>query len=345
MKRTIAGLLCAVSICADAGISFQPTPLGVGITLAQWVFKDRQRVFQVDVTSIGNTVDQARRTGFQMAVERAVGTIVTSETEVAQLRIQRNEIITYASGYVSDYEIVNQQQVGNQVHMSMRVWVSHSALSKRLLNVSRDAGGIDGNRVGVQLQSIQQERTTAIDLLGSVLADYPVRAFDIVIDKTQVIVAPTRQGHLQIPFTISWNSNYINSLAEAIKVTNQRSDCGKWFTRCRTNSTVSIMGRATSFYDDTAAYDLIQKEMILSAPRVQISIRDTQNTVQYRQCFAVAELSHAQYAPWYYAEIGGQEVEIDPNHTKRFVMTLNLGKISFQDLDRVEILIIRNGHC
>jgi hypothetical protein len=182
-------------------------------------------------------------------------------------------------------------------------------------------------------------------LLGSVLADYPARAFDIVIEKTQVLVAPTRQGHLQIPFTISWNTKYINSLAEAVKATNQRSDCGKWFTQCRTTSVVSVMGRATSFYDDAVAYDLIQKEMILSGPRVQISIKDTQDTVQYQQCFSVAELAHAQYAPWYYAEIGGQEVHIDPDRRKRFIMSLDLGKIPAQTLDRVEIQVIRNGRC
>jgi hypothetical protein len=319
--------------------------LGVGITLAQWVLKDRQRVFQVDVTSTGVTVDQARKTGFQMAVERAVGTIVTSETEVEQSRIRRNEIITYAAGYVSDYEILNQQQVGNQVRMSMRVWVSHSALSKRLLNVSRDAGTVDGNRVSVQLHTIQQERTTAMTLLGSVLADYPARAFDIVIGKTQVLVVPGHQGHLQIPFTISWNSKYINSLAEAVKATNQRSDCGKWFIQCQTTSVVSVLGRATSFYDDTAVYDLIQREMILSGPRVQVSIKDTQNTVQYQHCFAVAELSHAQYAPWYYAEIGGQEVHIDSVRSKRFIVSVDLGKNPAQDLDRIEIQVIRNGRC
>jgi hypothetical protein len=121
----------------------------------------------------GATAEQARQQGFRLAVEHAVGTVVASETEVRNDRQARDEIITYASGYVDRFEVVEQQRVGNRVLVNMKVWVRPSRIANRLLNRSATAGGVEGGRISTQIQTLQHERTSGDRLLKSVLADYP----------------------------------------------------------------------------------------------------------------------------------------------------------------------------
>jgi hypothetical protein len=50
-----------------------------------------------------------------LAVEQALGTLISSETEVNNGRIVRDEIVSYASGYVDRFDIVSTQPVDNML--------------------------------------------------------------------------------------------------------------------------------------------------------------------------------------------------------------------------------------
>jgi len=323
----------------------RPSPWTIGIALGKWMVKDQKKIFYVEVTAQADNLESARESGFRMAVERAVGTVVSSEKEVQNYQLQRNEIITYASGYVDDYQLVQQQTLNNQTQVQMKVWVSHSAISNRLLNVSRDAGGIEGGRISEQLRSVQRERESADRLLSTVLADYPRRAFDIRLEPTRVTINNQRQGELQIPFVVSWSPHYIASLTEVVRAINQKNDCNKFFKQCTGSSMITVFGEKTSYFDDTAAYDLMHKEMVLSHPQVLILIRDQSGDIKFRQCYSSPELDHVNYAPWHYIELGGHRALIQPNASKRFNVAVDLSTMPTKSLDRVDITVVRRSGC
>lgn len=325
--------------------AFKPSPVSVGITVAHWMLKQQKRVFYVEVTGEGGTLEQARQHGFRMAVERAMGTIVSSETEVENSQLRRDEIVTYASGHVSDYRVDNQYVVNGRTRADMRVWVSHSALANRLLNVSRDSGTVEGARINEQLRSIQQEREAADRLLNTVLADYPKRAFDISLDPARTILTSQRQGELQLSFTINWNKHYLTSLSEAVQAINQRTDCGKFFTGCKYASSIMVRHQVNSYFDDANAYNRMQQEMVLSHPQVRLVIKDQRNTAQFSQCFSLPELSHSGYASSYYADVSGYSAVINSQKTKKFTVNVDLSKLPTSHLDRVDIDIIRSNRC
>ena len=345
----IAILLGAVLISTTALAQnwdiLRPSPLTVGITLAQWAVKDQKRVYYVEVVGEGNSAESARQHAFRMAVERAVGTVVASDSEVENSRLRRDEIITYASGYVHDYLVLDQRESGRGIQVQLRVWVSHSAISSRLLNVSQDAGSVEGGRISEQIQSIQRERQSADQLLSAVLADYPRRAFDIRLEPTRVVITDQRQGELQIPFVIAWNSHYITSLSEIVTRINQKNDCNKWFRQCKGASMITVAGSAVGYFDDTVAYDLMHREMILSKPQIQISIKDQFGAVQFQQCYSAPELDYANYAPWHYVELGGYRAVVNTNTTKRFTIPVDLSRLPTRSLDRVDIAVVRRSGC
>ena len=349
MKKLIAAAALILSTAAlgqNQTIELlRPSPWTIGIALGKWMVKDQKKIFYVEVTAQADNLESARESAFRMAVERAVGAVISSETEVVNYQIQRKEIITYASGYVDDYQLVQQQTANNQTQVQMKVWVSHTAISSRLLNVSRDNGSVEGGRISEQIRSVQHERKSADRLLATVLADYPRRAFDIKLESTRVVITGQRQGELQIPFVVSWNSDYINSISEVVTRINQKNDCNKWFRQCKGTSMITVAGQGVGYFDDTMAYDLMHREMILSQPQIQILIRDQFGTVQFQQCYSVPELDYANYASWHYVELGSYRVVVNTNSTKRFTIPVDLAKLPARSLDRVDVAVVRKSGC
>jgi len=349
MKQLIvaAALIVSTASLAQNQVAelLRPSPWTIGIALGKWIVRDHKKIFYVEVTAQANNLESARESAFRMAVERAVGTVVASEKEVQNYQLQRNEIITYASGYVDDYQLVQQQTLNNQTQVQMKVWVSHSAISSRLLNVSRDDGTVEGGKISEQIRSVQRERESADRLLSTVLADYPRRAFDIRLEPTRVVMTDQRQGELHIPFVVAWNSHYINSIAEVVTRINQKNDCNKWFRQCTGTSMITVAGQGVSYFDDTVAYDLMHREMILSRPQIQILIRDQFGTVQFRQCYSVPELDYSNYAPWHYVELGGYRAMLNTDSSKRFTIPVDLNKLPIKSLDRVDIAVVRKSGC
>jgi hypothetical protein len=269
-----------------------PSPLGIALTVGKWIYDvaTKEQVYYIEVAGEGRTAEEARTVAFRVAVEQAIGSIMSSETEVRNGRIVRDEIINYASGYVDRYEITNQASSPVGVRITMRVWVRKSALSNRLLNRSERSGEVDGSRASVQLSTLNQERATGDRLVQTVLNDFPKRSFDIELKNTELKYG-NRQGVLEVPFTVTWNRDYLKSLWTALDATSQRGSnpqgtvvvaSGGWFA--------GFGGTAT--YDDVGKLQQVVGTMVGSRPAVLLTIKSVSNTVLFRQCFKWPELDH-----------------------------------------------------
>ncbi len=325
---------------------FLKVPWSLGIHLYQWISKDQKKVMYVEVMAEGADLETARQSAFRMSVERAVGVIVSSETEVRDQRIRRDEIITYASGFVSDYKLVDQTQRNGRTWVKMQVWVSHSALRDRLLNESRGSGQIEGGRISEQIQSFKHSRESGDRLLESVLADYPQRAFDIAVEPTRVQVDSQRNAYLQISFRMNWNADYSRSLQQAIKAINQRTDCGGWFNICNNYETVITVGSTTSFFDDRVAFDLMHRHMLISRPVLEIRMLDVYDRIVTRECWDFHPLTQNQYTNTPLVDLGGKRVMVSlGGRGVRGDIFLPLNGLPTKNLDRVDIRAIRSAQC
>lgn len=300
--RLIAWLLCATVAWAPVQAQINPavtaalipSPLGVVLTLGQWlVLSNNKRVYYIEVAGRGDTLEQARNNGFRLAVEQALGTLISSETEVVNGRIQRDEIISYAAGYVDRFEIVNTEYQGRQAQVTMRVWVSRSALADRLLNRTEASAQIDGPRASVQLQTLNQERATGDALLQQVLNDFPKRAFDIELKNTD-ISRHNRNAVVEVNFRLKWSQDYLRSLCAVLEATDQKISAnqraasiwvngGGWFS-----SAVNCAAR----YDDTRKFELLAHRMHGLQPTVLVSLRGPAREIIHTSCYMYQELDN-----------------------------------------------------
>jgi len=327
-----------------------PIPWSVGITLVQWITSDSEKVLYVEVVGEGPSLNEARLQGYRLAVEHAVGTLVASETEVRNSRVARDEIITYASGYVDRFEIVNQQQLDNRIQLKMKIWVKPSKLANRLLNESKTAGQVDGGRISTQIQTLVHERSSGDNLLKTVLADYPRRAFDIKLDNTRVFFDANRNGQLEVAFYLSWNKLYLDSVAEAITAINQRPDCGRFPGCSKVTSEIEVIqpgfkNNTVAYFDDKNAQELIRIEMVQSKPTIRLSILDATGTEQFKQCLHAKELDYHEPSTLYYVKLDYNKVSVNGQAVKRFNTFVDLSKINSNKLDQVNVSIVRSPDC
>jgi hypothetical protein len=271
-----------------------PSPLGIVLMVGKWIYdyNSKQEVFYIEVAGDGATSQQARMNGFRLAVEQAIGTLISSETEVQNGRIVRDEIISYAAGFVDRFEIISEQATSKGIRVSMRVWVRKSALSDRLLNRSATTGHIDGARASVQLQTLNQERATGDALLQQVLNDFPRRAFDIQLKPTDV-VRQNRTAIMEINFIMTWNRDYLRSLWTALEATSQRTN--------RPVATITVGGGGwfggfggAARYDDNYKLQLMADRMMFSLPTVLVTVRGARQEVLFASCYMYQELDHQE---------------------------------------------------
>lgn len=304
MRRIIAALICVVCVgCAvqsPVAINPQmlvPSPLGVVLTVGKWIYDSstRREVYYIEVAGDGLTADQARNNGFRLAVEQALGTLISSETEIQNGKIVRDEIISYASGYVDRFEIVNQQKTQTGIRIAMRVWVKKSALSDRLLNRSLKAGEVDGARASVQLQTLNQERATGDRLLQQVLNDFPKRAFDIKIEPADVN-RQNRSAVMLVGFQLTWNQDYLRSLWVALDATSHRKG--------RPVTTITVGGGGffsrwggEARFDDGHKLSLLLNKMVGSRPALLVTVRGTARESLFVSCYLFQELDHLYDRP------------------------------------------------
>ena len=297
MLRSLALALClsltTVSAWANPAVlaAVTPSPLGIVLTVGKWmVFSDNRKIYYIEVEGHGDNATQARDNGFRLAVESALGSLISSETEVQNGRIVRDEIISYAAGFVDRFTIVEIGTASNgQIAVRMKVWVARSALSDRLLNRSERSGEVDGARASVQLQTLNQERATGDALLAQVLADFPKRAFDIDMKPTDVI-RQNRSAHMEVSFVVRWNRDYLRSLWTALEATSQRT--GKPASTIGVNSGSMFGFGGQARFDDTQKYAMLVGAFVQSTPAVLVTVRGAGRDVLYSACYYYQELDH-----------------------------------------------------
>lgn len=271
-----------------------PNPLTIALSVGKWLIKDTQKVYFVQIESTAATAAQAREEGFRLAVRQAVGTLIVAETEVKNQQLVRNDIIQYSSGYIQDFKIISESQVGSMTRVVMDVWVSDSKIADRLLNVSKADGTIDGEKSAVQFRSNLNQIESGDKLLQLVLNDFPTKAFDIKVGKSTVTM-PSRGIQIQIPVNISWNKEYISSLTEVLEKIRQGRSANyyggpNWEAVIRFKNK-SDWSMSIASFRDRIKLEMLEYYLVLSKPMIRLIIKNEAGTSLYVHCFQYIGLS------------------------------------------------------
>jgi hypothetical protein len=353
MRKLLISLLCASVLTVSAQTAqnaLTPSPVSAAITVGTWVFtSDRKKVFEIDVQAKAATFEEAKKEGFRLAVEHAVGSFILSETEVRNDKMTRDEVITYASGFVDRFEIRNRTDTGNGVRLEMKVWVAHSSIAQRLLNKSETAGDLEGPRVQAKVDTYQTYRASADRVLGAVLNDYPQRAFDVQLENSQVALDSQRQPHVTVPFLLSWNEKYLSSLSETVERINPNPDCTKWGRQCNARSTLIVKVNAfkadpQAWFDDDITWQLMNRRMVSIRPMYRVIVYNQTGREQLRQCYPAHELDGLEYRSQYFVTFNPGKVVINGQMRQRILLELPLNT-NLSTMGQIQVSVVPQSGC
>jgi hypothetical protein len=339
-----------------------PSPVGVAITVGHWLLtRDNQKVYYIEVAGNGNTPEEARMNGFRIAVEQAVGSLIASETEVNQGRVKRDEIISYAAGYVDRFEVVQTDNVGSGWRVTMKVWVGRTALANRLLYQSKEPGRIDGERAAVAVETTQYERGQGDRVLQTVLNDFPRRSFDVEVKKPSVVLNLFRRPELGIPFQVRWNYDYLSSLWSALEATSNNPKAGNCYNNNRDCAQVAfvrvvsgsggpgIFGwNGTAGFNDSRKMGMVVNELIRSDPAVLLTVFNNFGSVEIQQCYRWPELNHdvAYRTPKnFMVTVGQSQVTVNGDVVFDAFIPVAVDLNNLRRADQVKLEVVRGRDC
>lgn len=354
MRQTIAGLLCvgllSTAQAQSVAKAIVPTPVSVAITIGQWLTKDSKKLYYIEVEARADTFFSAKNEGFRLAVEHAVGSLILSESEVKNGKLSRDEIITYSSGYVDNFEIVERFDFGGQTTVKMKVWVAHSAIANRLIGSSTAGAEINGDKISTQISTLTQERQSGVRVLSAVLADFPQRSFDVKVNRTWTSYTGQHQGRLHIDYTIGWNRDYIKSLAESIQAINQRSKCSRYSFRVNCIGTYEVeiimpgfTSNVYSYFEDPSIEQQFRDMRRLRDPTVLIALKDFDGNTVTKLCHRW--LSHRWYYVNFKSNSPANDVQISANLRPSYEVSMDLDSSTIKRINRAEISIVMESEC
>lgn len=282
-------------------------------------------------TGLGNTYEEAKHNAFKEAIEYQVGVVIASERESYNDKLVKNEILAYSSAFVDEYKIISQQNVGNKVQVVVDVKLSLLRLSDRILSKGKDSKNLDGAKHDSQYKSFLENKQNGDRILASVLNDYPRRAYDIQQSGYILKGDAYRNLILTIPYTLTWNPNYVASFHDAIKIVADGKpslwSAEKGFAQ-QYSGTVRIGSEKYYFNEFIITEKILDAMMDWNEVSINMEIKDLHNKTQYSECFKPNQL---------HKNVGGY-------YNINYIKTNNIGiNTKAGELGKIEMKIQNNS--
>ena len=272
------------------------------IKVGEWLNKitinsEKVKVYYIQVEVTASNFDQAKESGFKLAIQEALGTFVTTEKVIKFDEVTRNEIVTYSGGYIQDFKIIKENRDKLSTTLVMDVWVSESKIANRLLNTSANTGELDGRKIETQLSTIVKDKEDAFKLLYIILQDFPSKAFELDIKKTNFQTLRKGTSIVEVPIEIQWSQKYLDSLKEALILLRDSNELRfKSSIGSRINNDVTVISIGSLIFGDffysgiDASFN--NDEMVdlfynyfNQAPLIKISLNDDFENEIVTNCF------------------------------------------------------------
>ena len=173
----------------------------------------------VYVEGTGQTLEEAKKDAFRLAIQEVVGVLSISEQAVDGDKLIKDRINEYSAGYIDDFEVVDtHQDSSDRIVVAMNVRVASSKIALRMLAKGDKTTKIQGQLLQEKLQSQLDLRNSGDALLSTVLDSYPRNAFILNQGKTEVKISANRRSSINIPIEITLSKFWIDGLSEALTV-------------------------------------------------------------------------------------------------------------------------------
>ena len=254
----------------------------------------------IRVVGEGTTVEQAKENAFRTAVQQRAGAIVLSERQATNDKLTKDNISLFSAGYVDDFKIIDINQNGSNIKITLDVLVADSKLLNQVLSTGQTKQGINGERAGAALNTFLEQKQKGDKMLDVVLSTYPKNAF-IVEQKPYVLTVDSyRNATFNIPYSLKWNYDYITSMNEAMSLIEDKVDLIGFMILAPSNVIIMaknpkdfIFGSKNVYkFNDIPVLGRIKSAMQGSNEvRIMLEISDSSGVMLYQTCYVPDSVS------------------------------------------------------
>jgi hypothetical protein len=307
----------------------------------------------INVTSAGETFEEAKLNGFRTAVEYKLGTIAISEREQRNFAMVRNNIQTYSAGYVESFKILSNVASEKNVTLLMEVNVSESKLRDFLLTEPKSVNKFDNHNHQIQIDTYFYERERGDDLIKSLFHSYPKHAFTVNQGRYQFKTDNNRGVLLVVPYEIRWNYKFITALNETLRHTKDseynffRPSQGRIVVEGKDPKDLVLGNTDVYYFNDMSRIKLVRESLIGdSEPRLLLTISKVSNNHVINICVFPKYLSGRQRS--FYGIGSSNDLKIYGNEVEKHEIRVELGRgkaINVSDIDNISLSVVSNKDC
>ena len=289
----------------------------------------------IRVIGEGSSIEQAKENAFRTAVQQRAGAIVLSERQATAGALSKDNISLFSAGYVDDFKIIDINQNGSNIRITLDVLVADSKIYNQVLNTGQSNQIIQGERAGAALNTFLEQKQKGDRLLDTVLSTYPQNAF-IVTQKPYVLtVDSNRNATINIPYTLKWNYDFITSINEAMSLIEDKMNLMGLLNKPVSNVIIMAKNPKDILFGQKNSYNFNDKPLLDNIKnsirgyrevRIMLEISDNNNTLLYHTCY-IPDSINGRKNPFYRVgdpgllviygneyESGELKATIDPAH-------------------------------
>lgn len=189
--------------------------IGIITFLANVSFAQEDKTITLTVSGQGQTQDEAKQNALRNAIEQAFGTFISSNTEILNDELVKDEIVSVSNGNIQKFEVISEVQIPDGGYATtLKATVSVTKLTSFIESKGGEIefkGSLFSFNIKQQVLNEKNEQKAVTDLLF-VLKELIDKSFDYNISSgtPEVINGNNENWNIPIVITVNMNENFLN---------------------------------------------------------------------------------------------------------------------------------------
>lgn len=176
----------------------------------------------VTVSGVGTNLQEAKNDAIRQGIQVTVGSYVTSDLEVSNETVTRDNVTDYAGAIVDRFEILNQfHRPDGLYELTARMWIAGDGGRQRNRSAIASPGVIDGQSLHAEVMSRFKLQADNRQIWENTLANFPQRAFQFTVVQPNITTVSGDNEYVTLSFyTLDfWRRDFLNELRNVLKHT------------------------------------------------------------------------------------------------------------------------------
>lgn len=184
----------------------------VALAINFCAYSQDDKTATLTVSAQGQTISEAKQNALRVAIEQAFGAFISSNTEILNDELIKDEIVSVSNGNIQDYEVISEVELPNSGYATtLKATVSVTKLTSFVESkggIVEFKGGLFASNILIQ-ELYEKNETEAIINIVTILKEISKKSFDYSINAEEPF---SKNEFWNIPITVnvSVNSNFMN---------------------------------------------------------------------------------------------------------------------------------------